>query len=207
MIVIADYGLGNILSVRNMLVKAGCTDVEITSDADRIAGADKLVLPGVGAFDYGMKCIDDRQGREPLRKAAIERGVPTLGICLGMQLIGAGSEEGVAKGLGWIEARAVRFTPPAGSGLKVPHMGWNTIRVRKPSPLFDADANGEQRFYFVHSYHVRCSDPADVLATSHHGEEFTAAFSRGNLFGMQFHPEKSHRFGLELVRRFVELPC
>jgi glutamine amidotransferase len=207
MIIIADFGLGNISSVRNMLAKVGCTAVEISSDPEKIGAAKKLVLPGVGAFDHGMQCLNDCGSLDSLRRAAVERGVPTLGICLGMQLMGGGSDEGSAKGLGWIDSHAVRFTPPAGSNLKVPHMGWNTIRVRRPNALFTPESPRERRFYFVHSYHVRCRDEGDVVATSQHGEEFTAAFSRENLYGVQFHPEKSHSFGMEIMRRFVELPC
>jgi glutamine amidotransferase len=207
MIVIADFGLGNISSVRNMLAKVGCNEVEISRDADRIASARKLVLPGVGAFDHGMKCLHACGGLDALRHAAVERGVPTLGICLGMQLMGKGSDEGVAPGLGWVDAHAVRFTPPTGSALKVPHMGWNTLTVKRPSQLFNDEAAKERRFYFVHSYHVRCRAEADVVATAFHGEEFTAVFAHENLYGVQFHPEKSHRFGMELMSRFVGLPC
>jgi glutamine amidotransferase len=206
MIVIADFGLGNIFSVRNMLAKAGCVDAEISADPAKIAAAGKLVLPGVGAFDHGMTCVGNGDARAALDRAAKERGAPTLGICLGMQLMGRGSDEGRMSGLGWVDAHASRFVAPAGSALKVPHMGWNTIRVRKASPLFEQEV-AERRFYFVHSYHVQCADERDVLATSHHCEEFTAAFARDNLFGVQFHPEKSHRFGMDLLRRFIELPC
>jgi imidazole glycerol-phosphate synthase subunit HisH len=207
MIVIADYGLGNISSVRNMLAKVGCTDVEMTADADKIAAARKLVLPGVGAFDHGMSCLNASGNVDALNEAVMRRGVPTLGICLGMQLMGKGSEEGAIPGLGWIDAHAVRFSPSADSTLKVPHMGWNTIQVRKHSALFDDGGADERRFYFVHSYHVCCRDDADVLATAHHGVDFTAAFCHDNLYGVQFHPEKSHRFGMDLMSRFVGLPC
>lgn len=207
MIVIADYGLGNIASVRNMLTKVGCNEVEVSADADKIAGARKLVLPGVGAFDHGVRCLRSSGSIDALNHAAVHRGVPTLGICLGMQLMGRGSEEGTAPGLGWMDAQSVRFAPPVSSSIKVPHMGWNAIRLRKPSALFDPGENGERRFYFVHSYHVRCNDEADVLATAYHGEDFSAAFSRDNLYGVQFHPEKSHRFGMEMMSRFVALPC
>jgi len=207
MIVIADFGLGNISSVRNMLAKVGCANVEISRDPERIAAARKLVLPGVGAFDHGMKCLDECGGLQALTHAAVRRGVPTLGICLGMQLMGKGSEEGVAAGLGWVDAHAVRFIPPAGSSLKVPHMGWNTLMLKRSSALFDEDLSRERRFYFVHSFHVRCREKQHVVATAMHGEEFTAAFAHENLYGVQFHPEKSHRFGMELMNRFAELPC
>jgi glutamine amidotransferase len=123
-----------------------------------------------------------------------------------MQLMCKSSEEGVLPGLGWIDAEVRRFSFPEGAEQKIPHMGWNTVRVAKPNPLI-AEGDDEQRFYFVHSYHAVCADPGDVLATTRHGGEVTAAFSRGNIYGAQFHPEKSHRFGMALMQRFVELPC
>jgi glutamine amidotransferase len=167
---------------------------------------DRVIVAGVGAFDYGMSSLRDGGWVDVLNQMVLQRRVPVLGICLGMQLMCASSEEGALPGLGWIDAEVKRLRPPPGSGLKVPHMGWNTVQTRRPSALLRSES-GEQRFYFVHSYGVACHRPDDVLAIAHHGEDFVAAFNRENIYGVQFHPEKSHRFGMTVLRNFVELPC
>lgn len=204
MIAIVDYGMGNLASVCNMLRAVG-SDAVVTSDAAQIRAAEKLILPGVGAFDAGMRNLAGRGLIDALQEAVARRRVPILGICLGMQLMCARSEEGTSAGLGWIDADVERFRPTEGSSLKVPHMGWNTLDVVKPNPLIEAVA--EQRFYFVHSYRVVCRRPQDVIATSHHGQDFVAAFGVGNVLGVQFHPEKSHRFGRHLMQGFAEFAC
>lgn len=196
---------GNFSSVVKMVGKVGGEAALVHSPAD-LAAYDKVILAGVGAFDHGMASIRDAGWLSALEDAALNRKAPILGICLGMQLLCNGSEEGVLPGLRWIDADVKRFRFPADSTLKVPHMGWNTVTVAKPNPLVQPD-EGEQRFYFVHSYHAVCKHPEDVLATTTHGYEVTAALSRGNIYGAQFHPEKSHRFGMALMKRFVELPC
>lgn len=203
MITIVDYGLGNLGSIVNMLRKVGA-QAELTSDPARIAQAGKLILPGVGAFDNGMENLARLGLVEPLNERVRRDGVPVLGICLGAQLLTRRSEEGKLPGLGWIEADTIRFfsRQPAG-GLKVPHMGWNDLIVKKDNPLLTGGT--EQRFYFVHSYHFQCDHAEDALAAAVYGYEFTAAFSRGNVFGVQYHPEKSHKFGMELLRRFAAL--
>lgn len=199
---IANYGMGNVGSIANMIRKAGGEAV-ITGDPEVIATAGKLVLPGVGAFDQGMRALAEKNLLEPLRQAAGIRGVPILGICLGMQLMMDRSEEGSLPGFGLVPGDVRRF--PAGDQLpRVPHMGWNRIAVKKACPLFGGDGD-ERRYYFVHSYYVSCRDPGDVVATTVHGLEFVSTFNRGNLFGVQFHPEKSHRFGMEVFRRFLDL--
>jgi imidazole glycerol-phosphate synthase subunit HisH len=201
-IVVVDYGLGNPSSVRNMLRKAG-HDAQVASDSGSIKAASRLIIPGVGAFDHGMQNLADRGLIEVLNEAVLERNVPVLGICLGLQLMSRGSEEGVLPGLGWLPADTVRFEFPNGAeALRVPHMGWNTVVAKRESFLSPCDQDA--RFYFVHSYHVRCDDPADVALTTDYGGEVVAAAIRGNLAGTQFHPEKSHRFGLALLRRFVK---
>jgi glutamine amidotransferase len=201
MIVVVDYGMGNIGSIANMLRKVGA-EARISADPEVIDAASKLILPGVGAFDQGMQNLADR-GLIPLltRKVMAEK-VPILGVCLGMQLFARTSEEGRCPGLGWLDAAAVRFRPEAASGIKVPHMGWNTITVRHPHPILSELEEGA-RFYFVHSYHVVCHDPHVVLATTSYGLEFVSVVARDNIVGVQFHAEKSHRFGMQLYRNFA----
>lgn len=203
MIVIVDYGMGNVGSIRNMLRAVG-SDAVITAAPAQIASAQKLILPGVGAFDAGMRNLADA-GLIPLLEDAVRvRRTPILGVCLGMQLMCKLSDEGKLPGLGWIDAHIRRFDFSAGPALKVPHMGWNCVAVAKPNSLISAQ-EGEQRFYFVHSYHAVCNRTEDVLVRSHHGYDFDAAFSCGNIYGVQFHPEKSHRFGKSLMTKFVAL--
>jgi glutamine amidotransferase len=201
MITIVDYNMGNLGSISNMLKKLGVPS-KITADAQEIAVASKLILPGVGAFDAGMDNLA-RSGLLPVLDERVRRaGVPTLGICLGMQLMTRRSEEGQREGLGWVDAEALRFRP-ADAALKVPHMGWNLVRPTRSSPLTDGLPD-EPRFYFVHSFHVRCQNPGDVLLTTRYGEEIHSAFQHGNVSGVQFHPEKSHKFGMALLRNFAE---
>lgn len=203
MIVVVDYGMANVGSVLNMLRKAGA-DAVATADPDAIAAADRMILPGVGAFDSAMRRLDELGLIDVLGEVVVRRRVPTLGICLGMQLMLDGSEEGHLPGLGWIRGRARRFTAAdMGQDLRVPHMGWNELTLRKQSRLFEG-VEGPQRFYFVHSYRVVCEDPGDVLATTRYGCDFVSAMERGNVTGVQFHPEKSHRFGLRLLKAFAE---
>lgn len=203
MITIVNFGMGNLGSISNMLKKIG-VEALVTSDAAQILAASKLILPGVGAFDSGMKKLGDLGLIKSLHTQVLQRKIPVLGICLGMQLMTNGSEEGVLPGLGWADAETRRFVPPANSGLKVPHMGWNVVTAKKPSALL-RDMEGEQRYYFVHSYYVRCRNPNDVLLTADFSHEFDAGFERDNIMGVQFHPEKSHRFGMQLLRNFAGL--
>jgi imidazole glycerol-phosphate synthase subunit HisH len=204
MITIIDYGMGNLGSIANMLKKVGFKAV-ISSDIATIEKADKLILPGVGAFDSGMAKLNEL-GLIPVLNAKVkEAKTPILGVCLGMQLLARKSEEGKLPGLGWLEADAKKFTfdPAQQSVLKVPHMGWNLIELNQPHPIFEAMYE-EPRFYFVHSYHVVCQNEQDILATAHYGYEFVAAVVKENIVGVQFHPEKSHKFGMKLYRNFAE---
>jgi len=202
MIVIVDYGCGNLGSIKNMLKKAGY-DSLITSDKNEIQKAGKLILPGVGAFDTGIKNLKQADMFELLNKKVLEEKTPVLGICLGMQLMTKRSEEGKETGFGWIDAEVVKFIPGK-EGLKIPNMGWNEIKVKKESKLFkNADEN--QRFYFVHSYYVKCAHPDDVIATAEFGHEYVCAFGKENIYGVQFHPEKSHKYGLQLLTNFAQL--
>jgi len=202
MIVIVDYNTGNLGSILNMFKKIG-HKAAISADPQQVAAASKLVLPGVGAFDVGMLNLD-KSGLIPLlNKRVVEDGVPTLGICLGMQLMASCSEEGKRTGLGWVDANVIRFQSHAlSSPLKIPHMGWNRVLMRRPSPL-TSELPDEPRFYFVHSYFVRCNRAEDVLLTTNYGETFDSAFQSGNVWGVQFHPEKSHKFGMALLRNFA----
>jgi len=200
MISILNYGMGNLASIQNMFKKVGASSRLITT-AEEISEARVLVIPGVGKFDHAIAKIESMKMRGDLDNAAILRKIPILGICLGMQLMTHGSEEGQLQGLGWIKGYT-RLIDGASHRLRIPHMGWNLVSVKKPSPYFD-DNLGEQRFYFVHSYAVQCEDPRDILTTTQYAGEFISAFSAGNLLGVQFHPEKSHKFGANFLRHFV----
>lgn len=204
MITIVDGGLSNLGSVVNMLTYIG-VESQVTCDPDVVRTAERLILPGVGAFDNGMASLQERGLIEPLNDAVLVRKVPVLGICLGMQLLCESSDEGQLPGLGWIRGRAMRFD--LGNNpqrLRIPHMGWSAVDILRPGRLFPDPAE-PNRFYFVHSYHVVCSDPADVAGTTWHGIDVTAAVEHGNIFGAQFHPEKSHRFGMRVLKTFAEI--
>lgn len=196
---VIDAGIGNVASVANMFKKIG-VDARLVSDPAEVRKSRRLVLPGVGAFDAGMASLRENQIDEAVQAAA-DNGARILGVCLGMQLLLDRSEEGRTPGLGLIsgEVRRFRLTDPS---LKVPHMGWNSIRPVRKSFLFAPD-DVQQRFYFVHSYHVVCGNPGDETAVANYGAEFTCAIERGNIMGVQFHPEKSHRFGMALLKRFA----
>jgi len=203
MIILLDYGVGNLGSILNMLRKIGAP-ASVSSNPEEIARADKLILPGVGSFDNGMTNLRNSGLLPTITKKVLENETPILGICLGMQLLTKSSEEGDSPGLGWIDAQTVRFSFGNGESLlKIPHMGWNTIQLSSPSRLFDG-FGADARFYFVHSFHVVCKNEGDVPARTVHGYEFASAFRRGNIFGTQFHPEKSHKFGIKLLKNFVE---
>jgi glutamine amidotransferase len=201
MISIVHYGMGNIASVRNMFQKVGVKSQVITTTTE-VKEANALVIPGVGHFDEAIRRIDEMGLRETLSEAALARRIPVIGICLGMQLMTRGSEEGKLPGFGWFSADT-RLLTNMGRTVRVPHMGWNVVSQKKISPYFE-DTADEQRFYFVHSYAVNCENPEDVLTTTPYSGEFTSAISRDNMLGVQFHPEKSHRFGAGLLRRFAD---
>jgi glutamine amidotransferase len=203
MITIIDYNAGNIVSIKNMLNRLGL-ESKVSSDINDIVRAEKLILPGVGHFDYGMKNLIDSGLASVLSERVLERKVPILGICLGAQLFTNHSEEGVLPGLGWFpSSKTVKFKI-SGEKLKIPHMGWADVQIEKESRLFKG-MDKEQRFYFVHSYHLECSNNADILASAKHGIKFAAALEHKNIVGVQFHPEKSHKFGMHLLRNFIEL--
>lgn len=203
MITIVDYGMGNLGSVHNMFKYIGVQS-QISGDLDVIHKAEKILLPGVGAFDAAMKRLGDTGLMNVLNQKALEEKVPILGICLGMQMLTRSSEEGALEGLGWIPAKTVRFKFEDRK-LKVPHMGWNLVHQVNDSPLIQ-EFPEESRFYFVHSYHVVADNDKYVLMRTNYGYEFDSVITNGdNIFGAQFHPEKSHKFGMKLFKNFAAL--
>ena len=185
-----------------MIQRVGGSSISVSSP-DMLSSVDKIILPGVGHFDAGMSALIDRGFYDALMDAEMHQKRPLLGICLGMQLLCNSSEEGIRPGLGLVDARVLKFRFEAGSTLKVPHMGWNSIAAIRDNPILPI-SDEEQRFYFVHSYKVVPGDPDLTIAQATYGGEFCAAFQQENIFGVQFHPEKSHRFGMDLMKRFVE---
>ncbi len=202
MITIVDYKTGNLGSIQNILKRIGEESV-VTSDKDEIARASKLILPGVGAFDTGMRNLTELDLTDILNEKVIVEKTPVLGICLGMQLLSKGSQEGSFPGLGWIDAESVRFRFEDTLEYKIPHMGWNFIRQHKTSKLLD-NMYPDARFYFVHSFFFRANVEEDVLTSTTYEIEFTSAIERGNILGVQFHPEKSHKFGMKLLKNFID---
>ncbi len=202
-IVIVDYGAGNLASIKNILKKAGIQST-ISSDFKVIEDADKLILPGVGAFDTCVQKLNDSGLIAVLNKKVLVEKTPLLGICVGLQLLFASSEEGKLPGLNWIEGKNVKFKSSEHTGLiKVPHMGWSEVYINKPSKLFE-DMYEEPRFYFVHSYHPQVEQKNDILIHANYGYEFVAGVEHANIAGVQFHPEKSHKFGMRLLENFVK---
>lgn len=203
MVCIVDYGLGNLGSIKNMLKKIGVESV-ITNDVQQIEQAAKLILPGVGAFDNGMQNLNTSGLTSVLNKKVLDQKTPILGICLGMQLMTAGSEEGSLPGLSWVKAKTIKFSASYNNNkVTVPHMGWEYVHQQKSSALLDGMYN-EPRFYFVHSYYVASENNQDVLLTTKYGLEYVSGFEHGNIVGVQFHPEKSHKFGMLLFKNFIE---
>lgn len=203
MITVVDYGMGNLGSMLNMFKRLGVS-VSIESDPNRIKDAEKIVLPGVGSFDRAMSNIVTKPGlKNILEEKVVNEKVPILGVCLGMQLLTRGSEEGALPGFGFIPASTLRI--PRLQGLKVPHMGWNSALPNNDlSPLL-LDVGGNSRYYFVHSYAVHVDDPKHSLMRTTYGVEFDSAIGRDNIYGVQFHPEKSHKFGMQILNNFAKL--
>ncbi|MFM9840719.1 MAG: imidazole glycerol phosphate synthase subunit HisH [Cyclobacteriaceae bacterium] len=202
MLTIIDYGVGNLSSIRNMLKKIGAPCRISTSISD-VVGAEKLILPGVGAFDTCASKLRQSGLIDTLTQKVLHEHTPLLGVCVGMQLLMEKSEEGTLPGLGWIKGSNVRFKLEMGNqNLKVPHMGWTDVVLSKESRLFD-EITEDPRFYFVHSYHPMLTNKEDELVSAHYGYTFTAGIERNNILGVQFHPEKSHRFGIRLLDNFV----
>lgn len=205
MITIVNYGMGNLGSIANMLKRIGYDSI-VTNNTDVIAQASKIILPGVGGFDGGMTNINQLNIISTLNQKVLEEKVPTLGICLGMQLMSEGSDEGEMPGLGWVKGRFKRFTfdTEIAKTYKVPHMGWNSVKRTKQSKVLNSELD-KYRFYFVHSYYFEPQNHADVLGITNYQLDFASAFEVENITGVQFHPEKSHKYGMNLLANFASL--
>jgi len=202
MTTIINYNLGNPKSIKNMLAYLGIESI-ISANHEDIATADRLILPGVGHFRHGMEQLEQLGLIEVLKKEVLEKKKPILGICLGMQLLTKHSEEGNLAGLGFIAAQTKKFELQD-STLKVPHMGWNTVEFKKDSSM-NIGVSINPRYYFVHSYFVDCANQDDILCSTQYGQEIVSGFQHQNIFGLQFHPEKSHKFGMELLANFCNI--
>lgn len=202
MIAVIDYGMGNVGSIINIFHKIGVPSI-LTNNTEQIEKAYKLILPGVGAFDHGMHKLNISGLADAIKKHAVENNKPLLGICLGMQLLGRNSEEGKESGLGLIQFDNKRFNFENYTHLKIPHMGWDiTLTTKKNDPLVEG-IDPLQRYYFVHSYHAVCDSEDNVLMRCEYGYSFVAAVKKYNIYGVQFHPEKSHKFGMALLENFA----
>ena len=200
-IVIIDYGLGNLRSVKNRFNQFA-ENVIISRDINVIRSANKLILPGVGSFKKGMENLRGLGLLEVLNKSVLSEGTPIMGICLGMQLFANYSEEGDCEGLGWIDARVNKLTPPDDLHMRIPHYGWNTLKVAKNSQVLTGLTQNSE-FYFVHSYCMQCNDKDDILTNTLYGENFTSSVLKKNIFGVQFHPEKSYTDGEIIIENFL----
>jgi len=203
MVVVIDYGMGNLRSVEKKLKRIGAIAC-ISADLEIIEKASKLILPGVGHFSNAVKNLKESGIWGVLNKKVLIEKTPILGICLGMQLMAKHSEEGNVGGLGWFDADVIKFCIKDQLKYKVPHIGWNDADINKESALFKG-ITGEIKFYFVHSYHIKCNNKLDVLTTTEYEYEFTSAIQKDNIFGVQFHPEKSHNWGEMLLENFIKI--
>lgn len=208
-IAIIDYGMGNIKSISNMLRKIG-EPSRVVMDSTHLDDISKIIIPGVGSFDNAMINLQQRGLIDALQDLVLRRKVPVLGICLGMQLFAKRSDEGQLLGLGWIDGSVrklgVKSSESKQNNLKIPHMGWNSVSPSGVNTSLFENISASMRFYFVHTYHFVCEKQENVLATTTYGDDFTCAVRKGNIYGVQFHPEKSHKYGMQLLRNFLELP-
>lgn len=205
MITIIDYGMGNLGSIKNMFKYIG-VEAKIESDPDKIKNASKILLPGVGSFDTAMKKINENDLKEVLNEKALKEQIPILGICLGMQLLTNSSEEGSLDGLGWIDAQTLSFKDRIDKKYRIPHMGWNLVRKSNDCKLTEDFENFQElRFYFVHSYFVKVEDEKNSILKTNYGVEFDSAIHKNNIYGAQFHPEKSHKFGMKIFENFARM--
>ena len=205
MITIIDYEMGNLNSIQNMFTYIG-VESKIESDVDKIKNASKILLPGVGSFDTAMKKINENGLKEVLNEKALKEQVPVLGICLGMQLLTNSSEEGILDGLGWVDAKTMSFKSVIDKKYRIPHMGWNIVSESNESKLTDGFKDfDETRFYFVHSYFVKVENEKNSILKTDYGLKFDSAIQKDNIFGAQFHPEKSHKFGMNIFKNFAKI--
>jgi glutamine amidotransferase len=200
MISIIDYGLGNVLAFRNVYERLNIP-VAVARTAADFAKSTKLILPGVGAFDHAMELLDASGMRGPIEELVLQKKMPVLGICVGMQILAGSSEEGRKSGLGWVNGTVRRFRGPS---LALPHMGWNDVKPAPGARLF-ASMENDALFYFLHSYYFDCRDSHDVLAFADYGGRFPCVVNHNNIYGVQFHPEKSHHWGGQLLKNFAEM--
>lgn len=201
MLGVIDYKVVNVGSILNILKKVGTRNVMVVTRPEDLKLVTKILLPGIGAFDRGVKNLKDSGLWTPLKERIVEHNIPCMGICLGMQLLTNGSEEGNLEGLSLVNAEVKKFQSQS---LRVPHMGWNKVKIVNNSPLIE-NLPDPSRFYFVHSYYVKCNEPEDVILSTEYGQSFVSAFQRNNLYGVQFHPEKSHKFGEKIFENFARL--
>lgn len=202
MIGIIDYGVGNIRAFSNIFHNSGVPFNIVTSPRDLTSNISKLILPGVGSFDYAMKSLNKSGMRERLDELVIKEKTPVIGICVGMQMLAHSSDEGSADGLGWIDGTVKKFdTTVLGDKRPLPHMGWNSLKISNQDLLFN-DLEEDPRFYFLHSYYFECHDKNNILATADYGNKFACAIKSGNVYGIQCHPEKSHHNGVRLLNNF-----
>lgn len=206
MITIVNYGSGNIRAITNIYDKIN-VEYKVVSTPDELLDAQKLILPGVGAFDETMKMLNSSGLRAALDTLVLTKKIPVLGICVGMQILGLSSDEGSLEGLGWINGTVKKFDVTKLKVLpKIPHLGWNSVALKKSSTLFD-HVDLDNGFYFIHSFYFECNDAKDILTETFYGESFASSVNKENIFGVQFHPEKSHHNGVELLRNFANLSC
>lgn len=204
MIAIIDYGLGNVLAFVNVYKRLNIP-VSVAKSADDLNNATKLILPGVGSFDRAIKQFDQSGMRRTVEHLVLRQGMPALGVCVGMQMLAASSDEGVLPGLGWIDGKVKKIDVAAlPRGTYLPHMGWNDVKPVVDGGLFKG-MELDARFYFLHSYYFECNQQADILAVTDYGGLFSCAVRRDNVYGVQFHPEKSHHFGSQLLKNFAEV--
>jgi len=204
MITIVNYGLGNISAFANLYKRLNI-HISVAKTADQLKSALKIILPGVGAFDHAMNKLNNSGMRETLDKLVLDHRVPVLGICVGMQMLAKSSDEGVLPGLGWIDGTVKKFDVSVlNSKTPLPHMGWNTIHLNNDNPLF-LNLSNNSRFYFLHSYYFQCNNQNDTIATTEYGIQYSSAVNNKNIYGVQFHPEKSHQWGIQLLKNFADL--
>ena len=204
MISIVDYGSGNLQAIMNIYKRLNIPS-QIICNPEQVLSAEKLILPGVGAFDESMDLLEKSELHSALDEAVLKHNIPILGVCVGMQIMAMSSEEGTMKGLGWFDAKVLKFDAnKLQYKPKIPHMGWNSIKPVRESRLFN-DVDYGKGFYFLHSYFMNCHDEYDVLATTNYGSEFVCAVNKNNIYGFQFHPEKSHSNGVNLFKNFAEI--